>query len=180
MSDAALKWHTCDGRPTLKLRESRRGRIFVRGLARHAVDNVQHGLEFAQMAKSNRHTASNNINAESSRSHSICQLEIAHAPSKGAKRAGMRDSDLDSECETDDESVCSKSGTGSKRAKQRKSTIIWIVDLAGSERSKRTRSHTRHQKEAALINASLMTCSPFLNCGLLQCYQFSGFTLTPE
>jgi len=39
---------------------------------------------------------------------------------------------------------------------RKKSTIIWIVDLAGSERSKRTRSHTRHQKEAALINASLM------------------------
>ena len=40
--------------------------------------------------------------------------------------------------------------------RQRKSSIIWIVDLAGSERSKRTRSHTIHQREAALINASLM------------------------
>lgn len=72
----------------------------------------------------------------------------------------------DSEYETDDESVCSKSSAGSTRRNtgqqqqqaslRKKSTIIWIVDLAGSERSKRTRSTTRHQKEAALINASLM------------------------
>jgi len=147
----------CDGPPSLKLRESRRGKIFVRGLVRHAIDNVQQGLELAQTAKSNRHTASNNINANSSRSHSICQLEIAYSP-RGAKRTGLPDTDVDSECDTDDESVCSKSSTGSRRNsnKQRKSAIIWIVDLAGSERSKRTRSHTRHQKEAALINASLM------------------------
>ncbi|MCP4735051.1 MAG: hypothetical protein GY873_12745, partial [Bosea sp.] len=83
----------------------------------------------------------------------------------------------DSEYETDDESVCSRSSAGSSRrpsssgagsgrrligqqkkapCQRKKSTIIWIVDLAGSERSKRTRSTTRHQKEAALINASLM------------------------
>ncbi|KAL9179778.1 hypothetical protein ACHAXT_007748 [Thalassiosira profunda] len=147
----------CDGPPTLKLRESRRGRIFVRGLAPHAVGNVRQGLELAQMAKTKRHTASNNINATSSRSHSICQLEIAYGPPSYGKRTGPRDSDLDSECETDDDSsVCSRSSAGSKANKGRQSTIIWIVDLAGSERSKRTRSHTRHQKEAALINASLM------------------------
>ncbi|KAL7539979.1 hypothetical protein ACHAXR_009780 [Thalassiosira sp. AJA248-18] len=147
----------CDGKPTLKLRESRRGRIFCRGLARHAVNDVQQGLALAQVAKNNRHTASNNINANSSRSHSICQLEIAHSPGHGAKRTGLPDMDVDSEYETDDDSsVCSKSSSGSRRNKQRKSTIIWIVDLAGSERSKRTRTNTRHQKEAALINASLM------------------------
>lgn len=144
----------CDGPPTLKLRESRRGRIFVRGLARNAVNNVQQGLELAQMAKNNRHTASNNINAESSRSHSICQLEITHSPVVSG--GGSKADGTDSEYETDDDSsVCSKSSAGSQR-QQRKSTIIWIVDLAGSERSKRTRSHSRHQKEAALINASLM------------------------
>ena len=86
------------------MRESRRGRIFVRGLARHAVGNVRQGLELAQMAKTKRHTASNNINATSSRSHSICQLEIAYGPPSFGKRTGPRDSDLDSECETDDDS----------------------------------------------------------------------------
>lgn len=115
----------CDGPPTLKLRESRRGRIFVRGLARHPISNVQQGLELAQEAKNNRHTASNNINANSSRSHSICQFEIAHchAPA-GKSKAGE---DTGSEYETDDDS--SMSSAGSK--KTRSSTIIWIVDLAG-------------------------------------------------
>jgi len=140
--------------------------------------------ESAQMAKSNRHTASNNINAESSRSHLICQLEIAHAPTTavgrdaatggaegGSKRNGsvldrISEEYPDSEYETDDKSVCSKSSAVSTRRNtgqqqqqaslRKKSTIIWIVDLAGSERSKRTRSTTRHQKEVALINASLM------------------------
>jgi hypothetical protein len=151
----------CDGPPTLKLRESRRGRIFVRGLARHAVDNVQQGLELVKMAKYNRHTASNNINAASSRSHSICQWEIALSPGghgdASDKSRSLPNAIVDSECDTDDESVCSKSSSRSQSDnRQRKSSIIWIVDLAGSERSKRTRSHTIHQREAALINASLM------------------------
>jgi hypothetical protein len=155
----------CDGPPTLKLRESRHGRIFVRGLARHAVNNVQQGFELLKTAKNTRHTASNNINANSSRSHSICQLEIAFAPgvttvdnSKGRSHAVA-----DSECDTDDESVCSsKSNSNGQPSdnsnRQRKASIIWIVDLAGSERSKRTHSHSHsiHQREAALINASLM------------------------
>ena len=117
------------------------------------------------MAKKNRHTASNNINTESSRSNSICQLEITHSPvvNNGSNGGGKRTGELeaDSEYETDDDSsVCSRSSSGSRdtasSGRHRKSTIIWIVDLAGSERSKKTRSHTRHQKEAALINASLM------------------------
>lgn len=150
----SVKRYPGDGPPALKLRESRRGRIFVRGLAKHPVNNVQEGLELAREAKNNRHTASNNINAHSSRSHSICQFEIAYFQGQDP----MRTSGDDSECETDDESVCSASSSNSTRVGRRKSTIIWIVDLAGSERSKRTgaMSHTRHQKEAALINASLM------------------------
>ena len=134
------------GPTALKLRESRRGRIFVRGLARHPVNDVQQGLDLADEAKKNRHTASNNINAASSRSHSICQFEIAYsrAATTGVGKGASSDAEA-SEYETDDDS--SVSSAGSKKG--RTSTIIWIVDLAGSERSKRTGaiSHTRHQKE---------------------------------
>lgn len=134
------------GPEALKLRESRRGRIFVRGLARHPVSNVQQGLDLAQEAKKNRHTASNNINAASSRSHSICQFEIAYYRGPASSERGAKsDADTASEYETDDDSSVSSAGS----RKGRQSTIIWIVDLAGSERSKRTGavSHTRHQKE---------------------------------
>ena len=140
--------HPCDGPPALKLRESRRGRIFVRGLARHPVNNVLQGLKLAQEAKNSRHTASNNINAASSRSHSICQFEIAYyrgPAGKSNNNPADSDADTASEYETDDDS--SVSSAGSRRG--RSSTIIWIVDLAGSERSKRTGAigNTRHQKE---------------------------------
>jgi hypothetical protein len=114
-------------------------------LARHPVSNVQQGLDLAEEAKKNRHTASNNINAASSRSHSICQFEIAYYRGPGGSGKGA-DSDAEaSEYETDDDSSVSSAGS----RKGRQSTIIWIVDLAGSERSKRTGaiSHTRHQKE---------------------------------
>jgi hypothetical protein len=134
------------GPSALKLRESRRGRIFVRGLARHPINNVQQGLDLAEEAKRNRHTASNNINAASSRSHSICQFEIAHYHgSLGVSKGANSNADSCSEYETDDDSSVSSAGS----RKSRTSTIIWIVDLAGSERSKKTGaiSHTRHQKE---------------------------------
>ena len=63
-------------KPQLKLRESRDGQTFVRGVAKHRVESVAHGLQLAQQASAKRHTSSNNINAESSRSHWICQLEL--------------------------------------------------------------------------------------------------------
>lgn len=137
-----------DRPPALKLRESCRGRIFVRGLARHSVINVRERLDFAEEAKKNPHTSNNNINSASSRSHTICQFEIAYhrGPSDRNKR-GVNSSDADScfKYESDDDGSVSSAGS----RKGRNSTIIWIVDLAGSERSKRTGaiSHTRHQKE---------------------------------
>lgn len=101
-------------RATLKIREQQDGEIFVAGLTKHKVNDTQHGLQLAQEAKKKRHTSSNNINADSSRSHCICQLEL----SNGVK--------------------------------------MWIVDLAGSERTKRTGVGAVRQKEAVLINTSLM------------------------
>ena len=165
--EAAAQRRPCDGPPTLKLREGRRGRIFVKGLVRHAVADVRDGLDLARRAKNNRHTASNNINAESSRSHSICQLEITRPPpgSLGGAAEHGAEGTADSEYETDDDSsACSGFSAGSSRRSARdsglppkkKSSIIWIVDLAGSERSQQTRIGGRQQKEAALINASLM------------------------
>lgn len=149
------------GPEALKLRESRRGRIFVRGLARHPVTNVQQGLDLAEEAKKNRHTASNNINAASSRSHSICQFEITYyrGPSNIVKGVNS-DADTASEYETDDDSSVSSAGS----RKGRQSTIIWIVDLAGSERSKRTGavSHTRHQKEGELTKL-LASCNNLIH-----------------
>lgn len=113
---------------SLKLRESQDGSIYVKDLVKHRVRNVQEGLELAKQAKAKRHTSSNNINADSSRSHCICQLELRPVtPDIGAET-------------NDDESS--------------ESVKFWIVDLAGSERTKRTGGV--RQKEANIINTSLM------------------------
>mmetsp|Transcript_28600 Transcript_28600/g.43230 ORF Transcript_28600/g.43230 Transcript_28600/m.43230 type:complete len:872 (+) Transcript_28600:57-2672(+) len=135
-------------RANLKLRESRDGDIFVRGLAKHRVTNVMHGLDLANKAKSKRHTSSNNINADSSRSHCICQLElsvrntVSSANDEGANTTGY---------DTDEEAAMI--------SKEKHRVVkLWIVDLAGSERTKRTGMITgsARQKEATLINTSLM------------------------
>ena len=48
----------------------------VAGLAKHPVTTVQMGLDLTRQAQAKRHTSNNNVNAESSRSHTICQFEI--------------------------------------------------------------------------------------------------------
>mmetsp|Transcript_17936 Transcript_17936/g.26546 ORF Transcript_17936/g.26546 Transcript_17936/m.26546 type:complete len:878 (-) Transcript_17936:85-2718(-) len=135
-------------RANLKLRESRDGDIFVRGLAKHQLKDVMHGLHLANKAKSKRHTSSNNINADSSRSHCICQLELsirntfASSDNDGSSTTGY---------DTDEEAA-------SISKKRDRAVKLWIVDLAGSERTKRTGMITgsARQKEATLINTSLM------------------------
>jgi hypothetical protein len=145
-------------KPQLKLRESRDGQTFVRGVAKHRVESVAHGLQLAQQASAKRHTSSNNINAESSRSHWICQLELTvQTPVNAAVTSNNDDDDDDDDAAstngytTDDEAA--------RLVKSRDKTVaLWIVDLAGSERSKRTGvvQGSVRQKEAALINSSLM------------------------
>jgi len=141
---------------SLRIREGKTGRVYVRGLTKHHVKSFTHGIQLTTMAKSRRHTSSNNINNDSSRSHSICQFELLATP---AELKNLNDCESASVCSiassgycTDDDSV-----TLTKYAKKR-SVTFWIVDLAGSERSKRTGAYSRstRQKEAALINSSLM------------------------
>lgn len=49
---------------------------FVRGLVKHKIESAEHGVRLAQQAAAKRRTSSNIVNAGSSRSHSICQLEV--------------------------------------------------------------------------------------------------------
>jgi hypothetical protein len=110
------------------------GNSVVTGLTKHDVPNVQAGLELVQRAKKQRHTSSNHLNAHSSRSHSICQLELQISTMSTNATADPIDNDTPTTTKT-----------------------FWIVDLAGSERSKRTGMvHSQRQREATLINASLM------------------------
>jgi hypothetical protein len=135
--------------PQLKVRECR-GETVVRGLARHKVENTEHGIELTKLAHKNRHTSSNNINSVSSRSHFVCQMQIVQTTDTVASIDDDEASMLTSMSGyTTDDEVSTLS--------RRKATTIWIVDLAGSERSKRTQVGSTRQKESTQINKSLMT-----------------------
>jgi hypothetical protein len=148
----------------LQLRGTIEDDIYVEGLTKHRVTTLLQGLELSQAAKKKRHTSSNNIHADSSRSHSICQFEL-HATRdvngsnevNGSKEESSSiTTDEAAGYGTDDDSIMSVTS-------KPKTVRFWVVDLAGSERSKRTEafSHSTMQKEASLINSSLidhMTC----------------------
>jgi hypothetical protein len=127
----------------LKVREWH-GRAVVSGLAKHRLHSLQQGLDLIVMAKQRRHTATNNINRDSSRSHCVCQLTVETLSSVASIHEGVAMAD-------DDVSVASESNASYQQAN------LWIVDLAGSERSKRTGVGRVRQAEAGSINKSLMT-----------------------
>ena len=146
-------WH---GRaPPLKLRESRDGRIFVRGLERRRVEDLEGGMKLVREAMTRRHTSSNNINADSSRSHSVCQLEIVAEAGGGGPAAPPP---IKSAASSSASGYSTEDEAASLWRKQGRTVSFWVVDLAGSERTKRTGmvTNSARQKEAAIINSSLM------------------------
>lgn len=134
--------------PPLQVRE-RQGQTIVKGLAKHRVRDINHGIELTLQANAKRQTSSNNLNADSSRSHCVCQLQLVSRPTNTAAKPSDNDSVVSMNGYSTDEEVAFLS-------KQKKATL-WIVDLAGSERSKRTGLSSARQKEASQINMSLMT-----------------------
>ena len=70
-------------RPTLKLQDNK-GTINVKGLTKHKVLDTVEGLKLAATAKGRRQITPTDLNGVSSRSHSVCQLELVH------KKSGMR------------------------------------------------------------------------------------------
>ncbi|CAB9505851.1 Kinesin-like protein [Seminavis robusta] len=134
-------------REPLKLRENQK-HTFVRGLVKHAVNDVKEGLQLVKQANSKRHTASNNLNSDSSRSHCIFQLQIIKRSANIPKMRQASSLTSNNGYSTDEEA---------SRISKQKPITLWIVDLAGSERSKRTNVGTLRQKEASLINKSLTT-----------------------
>ena len=144
------------GTNALKVREAR-GRAFVQGLSRHDIVSssstsndptmsLEEALHLLQLAKRNRNTATNHLNDRSSRSHSICQFTLrlvktndkAEGDKPSSRKMGFSKA---WNAPNDDEP----------------SVDFYVVDLAGSERSKRTDAGVMRQKEASVINMSLMT-----------------------
>ena len=123
---------SAEGGETLQLSiREKGGRVFVEGLSRAPITNMQDLVNILARGDANRNTAETNMNATSSRSHAALMVSIMvpEADKKTTPRAGPQS--------------------------YRESSLV-LVDLAGSERATASvgRQHTRLE-EAKAINLSL-------------------------
>ncbi|KNC48833.1 kinesin family member 1B [Thecamonas trahens ATCC 50062] len=111
---------------SLKVRESPKLGIFVEGLSRRAVTSYEDVEVLMELGNTMRTVAQTNMNATSSRSHSVLTIYLTQTR---VDQATMTASDLTSK--------------------------INLIDLAGSERQNKTGATGKRLKEGSAINQSL-------------------------
>ncbi|XP_006611057.1 kinesin-like protein KIF23 isoform X1 [Apis dorsata] len=115
------------------IREDGNRNMYVHGCTEIEVKSSEEAFEIFQRGQCKRHIAYTNLNAESSRSHSVFTIRLVQAP-----------------LDKDGEQVV-----------QNKQVIcisqLSLVDLAGSERTNRSKNTGQRLREAGNINNSLMT-----------------------
>ncbi|CAK9833665.1 Kinesin-like protein KIF23 [Anthophora retusa] len=115
------------------IREDGNRNMYVHGCTEVEVKSSKEAFEVFQRGQCKRHIAYTNLNAESSRSHSVFTIRLIQAP-------------LDKEGEQivqDKRVICVSQ--------------LSLVDLAGSERTNRSKNTGQRLREAGNINNSLMT-----------------------
>jgi len=112
----------------LRIRENETGNVFVEGLEEAVVSSPEEVINLMRRGEKNRHYGETNMNARSSRSHTIFRIIV--------------ESKLRSD-EEDDGSVITVSHLN-------------LVDLAGSEKAGQTGARGAMLKEGCNINGSLM------------------------
>ncbi|XP_043785195.1 kinesin-like protein KIF23 isoform X2 [Apis laboriosa] len=115
------------------IREDGNRNMYVHGCTEIEVKSSEEAFEIFQRGQCKRHIAYTNLNAESSRSHSVFTIRLVQAP-----------------LDKDGEQIV-----------QNKQVIcisqLSLVDLAGSERTNRSKNTGQRLREAGNINNSLMT-----------------------
>lgn len=122
-----------DSTSKLSIREGKDG-TYVSGLREEVVSMPSQVIALLERGTKLRHVGATNMNAHSSRSHTIFRMIIeSKAIAGGTDRAGVLQSTLN------------------------------LVDLAGSERMSKTGAEGERAKEGAHINKSLMTLGVVIN-----------------
>eukprot|EP01017_Pseudomicrothorax_dubius_P020674 TRINITY_DN22464_c0_g1_i3.p1 TRINITY_DN22464_c0_g1~~TRINITY_DN22464_c0_g1_i3.p1 ORF type:complete len:323 (+),score=88.67 TRINITY_DN22464_c0_g1_i3:37-1005(+) len=109
----------------LKIREHKSMGVFVEGLTKHPVDSYEAIEEKTEEGNTNRTIGATQMNATSSRAHTIITIEFRQKEVLDAKRT------------------------------HEKLSVINLVDLAGSEKLSKTGATGDRMKEGASINKSL-------------------------
>jgi kinesin family protein 5 len=147
--DAATASTTGGETLQLSIRE-KGGRVFVEGLSRAPVTNMQDLVNVLARGDANRATAETNMNATSSRSHAALMVSIL-MPEAAAVAAATAASGNGASA-----SASSSSSKPAPGAATFRESLLVLVDLAGSERATASagRQHLRLE-EAKAINLSL-------------------------
>ncbi|GFQ00905.1 kinesin-related protein 4 [Phtheirospermum japonicum] len=123
----------------LQIHESLERGVFVAGLREEIVNSADQILNLIKLGEANRHFGETNMNARSSRSHTIFRMVIESK-------------------EKDSESRDSSSSDDAIRV-----SFLNLVDLAGSERVAKTGAGGVRLKEGKHINKSLMILGNVIN-----------------
>ncbi|KAL0439297.1 UNVERIFIED_CONTAM: Kinesin-like protein KIN-7N [Sesamum latifolium] len=123
----------------LQIHESLERGVFVAGLREEIVNSADQVLNLIQLGEANRHFGDTNMNARSSRSHTIFRMVIE---SKGKDNQCNTSSTLDDAIRV---------------------SVLNLVDLAGSERVAKTGAGGVRLKEGKHINKSLMILGNVIN-----------------
>jgi kinesin family member 15 len=115
------------------LREGNREGVYVENLISQNVSKSSDAYTLLKKGIQNRHTASTDMNHQSSRSHSVFTIIIKHTEKKEEGISKIRTSKLN------------------------------LIDLAGSERQKSTNSEGERFKEGCYINKSLTVLGQVIN-----------------
>ncbi|TKY57917.1 Centromere-associated protein E [Spatholobus suberectus] len=123
----------------LPIHESLERGVFVAGLKEEIVNNAEQVLNLIKAGEVNRHFGETNMNARSSRSHTIFRMVI---------ESKAKDSISSNDCSINDVVRVS---------------VLNLVDLAGSERIAKTGADGVRLKEGKYINKSLMVLGNVIN-----------------
>ncbi|KAK8683985.1 hypothetical protein V6N13_040023 [Hibiscus sabdariffa] len=123
----------------LQIHESLERGIFVAGLREEIVNNADQVIKLLESGEVNRHFGETNMNARSSRSHTIFRMVIE---SKG---------------------IDSRSSGDYSSSDAIRVSVLNLVDLAGSERIAKTGAGGVRLKEGKYINKSLMVLGNVIN-----------------
>ncbi|XP_073031375.1 kinesin-like protein KIN-7N [Primulina eburnea] len=123
----------------LQIHESLERGVFVAGLREEIVNSVDQVLSLIQLGEASRHFGDTNMNARSSRSHTIFRMVI----------------------ESNQKDTTSSKGSSSDDAIR--VSVLNLVDLAGSERVAKTQAGGVRLKEGKHINKSLMALGNVIN-----------------
>lgn len=119
------------------LKEDARGCMYIKDIVEVEAKSTEEALDLMQRAQKRRVVAYTDLNAESSRSHSIFTIRVVQV-------------------QQDPITELTNTNTNANKSKHIHVSQLSLVDLAGSERTKRTKNTGSRLREAGSINSSLM------------------------